>query len=422
MPLQTMSAVRQPAAGRSTGSVPPASSVPDRPGIPEPSLVQRIRVEYSYPLFFTRGLFEPSNLVLRSALTRREPDRQHRCLVVVDQGVADGWPELARAITRYAAFHADAMCLTRPAWVLPGGEIAKNDAQLPARILQSVNADGIDRQSFVVCVGGGALLDAVGYAAAIAHRGVRLIRVPSTVLSQNDSGVGVKNGINAFGKKNFEGTFAPPWAVLNDLDLLASLSRRDLVSGMSEAVKVALIRDGDFFQWMERNAEPLGACEPSALEYLIRRCAELHLEHIATSGDPFEIGTARPLDFGHWAAHKLESMTSYRLRHGEAVAIGIAIDVVYSELAGHLEPDTAEPVLRLLQELGLPLWDTALEEEAESGRLRVLDGLAEFREHLGGELTVTLLRGIGDGFEVHEMDEALIRRAILQLRHRVKTP
>jgi 3-dehydroquinate synthase len=226
----------------------------------------------------------------------------------------------------------------------------------------------------------------------------------------------VKNGVNAFGKKNFTGTFAPPWAVLSDLDLLATLGRRDLISGMSEAVKVALIRDGEFFRWMEQSAELLAAGDAGAVEYLVRHCAELHLEHIATSGDPFEMGSARPLDFGHWAAHKLESLTDSRLRHGEAVAISVALDALYSAEIGYIDSADAARVVRLLQRLGFHLWEHALEAVDAAGHLRLLDGLAEFREHLGGELTVTLLRDIGEGIEVHKMDEELVRCAILRLR------
>lgn len=404
-------AASRPADPDST-SVPPVSHPRDEP------LHQRFTVAWEYPLHFTRGLFRPGNPVLRSALSRRESDRRHRCLFLIDGGVAEGWPDLPQRIAAYAAAHADAMQVTRPPVVLPGGEAAKNDATLPDTVLRMIEQDAIDRQSFVVCIGGGALLDAVGYAAAIAHRGVRLIRVPTTVLAQNDSGVGVKNGVNAFGKKNFLGTFAPPFAVLNDLELLASLNRRDWISGMSEAVKVALIRDIDFFRWMERDADRLAACETGAVEHLIRRCAELHLAHIAGSGDPFEFGSARPLDFGHWAAHKLESLTAHQLRHGEAVAIGVALDTVYSAEAGHLDRTAAARVVRLLERIGFRLWDDALDRADADGRPGLLRGVQEFREHLGGELSVTLLRAIGVGFEAHTLDEPRIRAALAWLRAR----
>jgi 3-dehydroquinate synthase len=252
----------------------------------------------------------------------------------------------------------------------------------------------------------------VGYAAATAHRGLRLIRVPTTVLAQNDAGVSVKNGINAFGKKNFLGTFSPPFAVLNDRRFLDSLSRRDRIAGMAEAVKAALIRDAQLFHWMVDRARALESGDPEPLAHVIRRCADIHLDHIARSGDPFEAGSGRPLDFGHWAAHKLETLTRFRLRHGEAVALGVALDTLYSVHAGFLDPQAGEATLTLLKNLGLPLWDEALANPD------LLNGLTEFREHLGGELTVTLLQDIGNGFEVHAIHEALVRQSIAQLHSR----
>ena len=119
---------------------------------------------------------------------------------------------------------------------------------------RAIHEYGIDRHAYVLAVGGGALLDMVGYAAATAHRGVRLVRVPTTVLSQNDSGIGVKNSVNAFGKKNFLGTFAPPFAVFNDFTFLTTLSDRDWRAGISEAIKVALLKDATFFAFLEEHA------------------------------------------------------------------------------------------------------------------------------------------------------------------------
>src|SRR5258707_2942177 len=111
---------------------------------------------------------------------------------------------------------------------------------------------------------------------------------------------------------------------------------------------------------MERNASSLRELEPAAMERLIYRCAELHVDHIATSGDPFEFGSARPLDFGHWSAHKLEQMSEYQLRHGEAVAIGIALDVIYSRKMGFLDAAFAERTLALLETLGFVLFANEL--------------------------------------------------------------
>jgi 3-dehydroquinate synthase len=292
----------------------------------------------------------------------------------------------------------------------------KNDPALVTRLQQRLVALGIDRHAFVVGIGGGAFLDLVGYVAATTHRGIRHVRVPTTVLAQNDSGVGVKNGVNAFGMKNLLGCFAPPFAVLNDADFLRMLHPRDKIAGIAEAVKVALIRDRLFFDWLEASATALRDCEPAAMSRMIRRCAELHMRQIAQGGDPFETGSARPLDYGHWSAHKLEALTAHELRHGEAVAIGLALDARYSVQVGMLPAGGEERVHALLKRLGFHLWHPALESRDAEGQWQLLRGLQEFREHLGGELTITLLRDIGVGEEVHQMDTQEILRALVWLR------
>ncbi|MDQ2656276.1 MAG: 3-dehydroquinate synthase, partial [Bacteroidota bacterium] len=262
--------------------------------------------------------------------------------------------------------------------------------------------------SYLVAIGGGSVLDVAGYAAAVSHRGIRHIRIPTTVLSQNDSGVGVKNGINYFNKKNFLGTFAPPVAVFNDNHFLTTLDDAEWRSGISEAIKVALIKDAVFFDWIEANASRMAARDMDAMQYQIRRCAELHLQHIA-GADPFESGSSRPLDFGHWSAHKLEQLSDFTIRHGEAVSIGIALDTAYSFLSGRLAESSMRRVLQVIKTLGLPLTDPML--EVTDSKSPLLDGLNEFREHLGGRLTIMLLRDIGKGEEVHKMDPALVRQA-----------
>jgi 3-dehydroquinate synthase len=302
--------------------------------------------------------------------------------------------------------------------LVPGGEAIKNDVTHCFRILERINDVGLDRQSFVTVIGGGAVLDMVSFASAIAHRGVRTVRLPTTVLAQADSGFAVKNSVNLFGKKNFIGTFVPPFAVINDLDFLQSLDRRDRIAGVSEAIKVALLRDRAFYAYLEANADAITRGNPDVMAAIVQRSAELHLEHICGNGDPFELGSARPLDFGHWAAHKLESMTSHRLRHGEAVAIGMALDLTYATAMGYLDRVSLERILRLLEAIGFMLSDEALQAREADGTYTLMRGLREFREHLGGELHVTLLRGIGHSFEVTNMDESRVAGAIESLVRR----
>jgi 3-dehydroquinate synthase len=376
--------------------------------------VHGFSVPFEFPLHFTRGVFDRSNPLLATIVSRLEPSRRHRMLVVIDERVAAMTPHLFDQLLGYAAAHPDQIELTGPAVVVPGGEAVKNDIAHPLALLKVINDVGLDRQSFIAVIGGGAVLDMVSFAAAIAHRGIRVLRFPTTVLAQADSGVGVKNSINLFGKKNFVGTFVPPFAVVNDFDFLDTLERRDRIAGVIEAVKVALLKDAAFFEDLAANAARL-TTDHTVLHRAITRSAELHVQHICGNGDPFELGSARPLDFGHWAAHKLESMTAHRLRHGEAVAIGIALDLAYSVRKGFLPQATATRVIRVLETIGFQLWDDALHERGRDGTLMLIEGLREFREHLGGELHITLLRDIGDSFEVTEMDEGAIMESIADL-------
>lgn len=391
------------------------------------SVVERvISVNYRHQLHFTDRVFARDNPVLASVLVdahSQSAAARVKVLLVLEESLASARPELAPEIEAYFGAHSQRLQLVGPPVRITGGEVVKNDWSRVVEILELIHRHHIDRHNYVVVVGGGALLDMVGLAAATAHRGVRLIRIPTTTLAQDDSGVGVKNGINAFGKKNFIGTFAPPFAVINDFDLLASLSDRDKRAGYIEAVKVACIRDAEFFDRLERDASALAAFESEPMKHLIRRSAELHLNHIANGGDPFEMGSARPLDFGHWAAHKLEQMSGYRLRHGEAVAIGIALDVLYSVRQGLLARPAAERILSLLERLGFTLFDPELKSVSASGEMRVLEGLEEFREHLGGELTITLLSDIGRGLEVHSMEIEQVRKALqdLETRYRARS-
>jgi len=377
------------------------------------TLQQRFSVPFQYEVHFTRGLFDVKNPLLTHTIRDRGSQFPAKTLFVIDSGVAKAHHDLIPSIRAYVTAHGSRLCVPAEPLVVPGGESAKNDPELVERILQAINDHGIDRHSFVIGIGGGAVLDMVGYAAATGHRGIRHIRVPTTVLSQNDSGVGVKNGINYFGKKNFLGTFAPPVAVLNDLDFLRTLHIRDWRAGISEAIKVALIKEASFFTFLEENATRLANRDEGPMERLIHDCARLHMEHIA-GGDPFEMGSSRPLDFGHWAAHKLEQLTAYRLRHGEAVAIGIALDVTYSYLNGMIQEADWKRVLHLIQQLGFDLYTPELSSEQGTG-WAVIAGLEEFREHLGGQLTIMLLEGIGIGREVHEMDHNLLIRSIREL-------
>lgn len=378
-------------------------------------LQQSFSVRFDYKIFFTNRLFNQENTLLREFFrTEKTSDTISKIFFILDERVVAHHPDLINLIKFYFK-GSPSLQLIEDMLIVPGGEAAKNDENLFYRIVSAVNTHKIDRHSYLVAVGGGSVLDLAGYAAAVSHRGIRHIRVPTTVLSQNDSGVGVKNGINYFNKKNFLGTFAPPVAVFNDFHFLTTLKDSDWRSGISEAIKVALIKDAAFFQWLLDNATLLAQRDMPAMQYLIRRCADLHLQHIR-GGDPFEMGSSRPLDFGHWSAHKLEQLTNFNIRHGEAVAIGIALDSVYSHLSGRLSKEDLDRIVDLNKVLGFSITHPLLEVSNDKSPL--LQGLEEFREHLGGKLTITLLNGIGKGVEVHEMDGTLIQQASQWLKNK----
>ncbi len=376
---------------------------------------QRIEVSWAFPVTFTRGLFSSGNPVLAETLNRLAEHRRHRALIFIDGHVAKALPALAKDAAAYFAEYPQQLELVGQPQIVPGGEAVKNDFALVETFMRVMLEAHLDRQSFVIIIGGGAVMDAVGLAAALVHRGLRQVRVPTTVLGQNDAGVGVKNGVNFLGGKNAIGTFAPPFAVLNDFDFLLSLPDRDWLCGVAEAFKVSIIRDRPFFDELLADAPKYPARDFAAMQSLVIRCAEIHLEHIRSNGDPFEYGRARPLDFGHWSAHKLELMSGFRISHGEAVASGVLLDSIYAARKSWITEAELSAIRDGLQRSGFQLWFDELDQRRADGLREVFGGLRDFQEHLGGELTVTFPRGIGARHEVHEIDLALMERALQEL-------
>ncbi len=382
---------------------------------------QQLTVAFDYPVWFTRDLFDPKNTLLHDALCRLKEPRAHRALVFLDAGLASARPDLPDMVRAYFEIAGHEVELVKPPHVVPGGEAIKNDYRLTMEIVDTILEYRLCRHSYVLAVGGGAVLDAVGFAASIVHRGLRMVRVPTTTLAQNDAGVGVKNGMNLHGGKNTIGTFHPPFAVLNDFALLETLPDIHWIGGVSEAFKVAMIRDPAFFRELCADARLFRERNALALERMIVRCAEHHLEHIRAHGDPFELGRARPLDFGHWSAHKLEAMSNYRITHGEAVAAGLAIDSRYAVAQGWLDTSDGEALTRALCDSGFVLWQPEMERRHGDGTLELLSGLDDFQEHLGGALCVTYPNGLGLKQEVHEIDRTKMEAAILALNPECRT-
>ena len=387
----------------------------DKPTTPATAICHDVAFEvpFVHRLRFTHDIGGDDFEVLRDVLQGGEAGPP-KVAVVVDKDVLRHCDCVVRIASQLDA--CDSIQLVPGdgvpfACVLEGGECVKNDSSGVEKVLELINQYDLDRRSYIIVIGGGAILDAVGYAAAIAHRGVRLVRLPTTTLAQDDSGVGVKNAINYFGKKNWVGTFAVPWAVINDRSLIETLPDRDFRCGFSEAVKVSLLKSREDFDYLCDNATAIRDRDMDIAFEAIQRSCMWHLRHITAGGDPFEALEARPLDFGHWSAHKMEPMCDYRIRHGEAVGIGVALDCIYSSRVHGMPREEMLAVCRCMHDLGLSLWDATLDDADV-----VMDGLEEFRQHLGGRLTVTMLRSVGQPIDVHEIDDASMLASIAELR------
>lgn len=374
-------------------------------------------VHFDFPLVFTRDAFAADNTTLVELMAPTADGPDSRAVVFIDSAVLAARPSMVRDLHAWFAAQApQRLHLAAAPEVIDGGEAAKSGLAVVERVARLCVDLGLCRHSYVLIIGGGAVLDAVGLAASLVHRGLRQIRLPTTTLGQCDAGLGVKNAVNLFGIKNLIGTFTPPWAVVDDLRFLESQDERTWRSGLSEAVKVAVIRDASFLTTIETLLPRLRSRDLDALELVVRRCAELHLQHITTSGDPFEHGSSRPLDFGHWSAHRLEVLSRHRLQHGEAVAIGVALDALYAAEIGRLTRPEAERVALILTALGFRLWDPCFDLRDAAGRRQVYAGLSQFREHLGGRLTLAMPDGLGQRRDIGEFDEVACERALIALR------
>lgn len=364
------------------------------------------QLTFQFPVYFNYDVFITNNVLLKNTLQIKQ-NIQQKVLVYVDSGITDIDPGFKQKVIDYFDFYKRNIKLLDEPMAIPGGEAAKRNSEIESLYSHMLCHD-LDRHCCVLAIGGGAMLDAVGFASASFHRGIPLIRMPSTVLAQNDAGIGVKNGYNALQCKNLIGSFAPPHAVINDYLLLETLQARDKISGLAEAVKVAAIRDATFFNWLEQNVSRLTQFEPEATQYAIARCAQLHLQQITHGGDPFESGNARPLDYGHWSAHKIETLLNYKIRHGEAVATGMALDARYAFEAGLISETEALRLITLLESLGFTLWHDVIGNTDDNGQYCLLQGLEEFRQHLGGELCITLLTAIGETVDVNLINSDLM--------------
>lgn len=364
---------------------------------------QNFNVNFTYKIIFTENIFSLENKVLFNSLINNL-SKKKKVIVFIDKNVFLCHKSIINDIISYFKKFNDNLDLVVNPIIIPAGERLKNRFLFLKTFYNYIEKYKICRQSYIISVGGGSLQDFIGYLASTSHRGVKLVRIPTTVLSQDDSGVGVKNGINYNNKKNFIGSFAVPYIVINDYKFLLSLDDNNFFSGFSEAIKVSLINDKDFFLYIEKNINKLLNKNKNIVGEIIYKCAKLHAEHISKNGDPFENLSSRPLDFGHWIAHKLESLSNYKVNHGNAVALGILIDSTYSYFIGLLSKVNWKRIVNLIIKLKFKIFYEELFIKRNNIYL-LFKGLDEFREHLGGKLTITLLKDIGRKIDIHHVNK-----------------
>ncbi|HHT9109726.1 MAG TPA: 3-dehydroquinate synthase [Candidatus Brocadiaceae bacterium] len=373
---------------------------------------QAFAVKFNYDIYFTENMFSNNGRIFSEIFK----DKNSKIMVFIDSGVADKHTGIVKQISAWFKKNQERGAYISPVRV-PGGERCKCDRKTQRIIGDSLRIHGLDRHSFVIIIGGGAVLDTVGYIASITHRGIRQVRIPTTVLSQCDSGVGVKTGINYYNTKNYFGTFTPPYAVINDFRFIRSLGVRDILSGVAEAFKVAIIKDKTFLNFLARNGSALKKQNAKAIKKMISHSAELHADHIAKGDDPFEMGSARPLDFGHWSGHYIETLTGYTLKHGESVVLGLMIDMIIARELKLVTVREFNKVLEGLKAWDFKLWHPILEKREKNGKLSIANGLEEFRQHIGGELNLVMPDGLGKSCLLKSISAEQIETAVKEMKN-----
>ncbi|MDP2896551.1 MAG: 3-dehydroquinate synthase [bacterium] len=285
-----------------------------------------------------------------------------KCAIITDPRVKDLCGPLVTNSLADAGLRVDVV-------TFPEGEENKTLATVE-RLYHEMLSLGLDRKSFVVALGGGLVGDVAGFAAATYMRGIRFVQVPTTLLAQVDASVGGKVGVNLPEGKNLVGSFHQPSLVLIDPDVLRTLDGRDLKAGFAEVIKYGIIRDADFFSFLEENWEAILSLEPSAVEKAIAISCRIKAAVVAED-EREESGLRAILNFGHTVAHAIEALSDYRTyRHGEAVAIGMAVAAEISERLGHLPKGDADRIESLLKSVGLPVTFSGLDIGQLVSRMR----------------------------------------------------
>jgi 3-dehydroquinate synthase len=359
--------------------------------------IDRLRVDLGdrgYEILVGGGLIERAGQEILPLIRRRH------VVVVTDDVVAGHYLGALRDSLSRAS-------IANQSVLLPPGEETKDLAHF-GRLAEDILAAGIERGTALAALGGGVVGDITGFAAATLLRGIDFIQIPTTLLSQVDSSVGGKTGINTRKGKNLIGAFYQPRLVLADTSVLASLPRRELLAGYAEIVKYGLIRDAEFFAWLEAEGHSVCALAPEPLQRAVVTSCAMKAEIVA--GDEREEGDRALLNFGHTFGHALETETGFssRLLHGEAVALGMVLATDFAAKLGLVAPENASRVRRHLEDCGLP---TRLAEIGLTGipADRLLGHMSKDKKVRDGRITLILPRCIGDTFVMKDAPIELLR-------------
>jgi len=354
--------------------------------------------ERSYPILLGRGLLVDLRLHLHNAMKRLS-----HVLVVVDEIVAQNFGDKIQAALVQAD---DSFPLRISYYVVPSGEKSKSVAQLD-QLWEFMSTENCDRGSVVVAIGGGVVGDLAGFAAASFARGLRLVQVPTTLLSQVDSSVGGKTGINLSRAKNMVGAFWQPSLVLIDFDTIDTLPSREFNAGLAEVVKYGMILDAAFFEWLEANVGAIRSRSLDALAHIVARCCELKASVVAAD-ERETTGLRAILNYGHTFGHAIESLSGYgSYLHGEAVAIGMTLAAQLACSLGRIGTTVVERQTALLRAFELPIdtpeipfelfWSTMQKDKkVQHGKLKFI--LPDQIGHVSGV----------DGIEAHQVRDIMV--------------
>ena len=354
--------------------------------------VRRLEVdlgERSYPILIGPGIISSAESYINSI-------RSRQVMVVTNETVAPLY--LENVLQALRGFHVEQV-------ILPDGEQYKT-LQVLNRIFDALLSARFDRSCTLLALGGGVVGDMTGFAAASYQRGVDFVQVPTTLLSQVDSSVGGKTGVNHPLGKNMIGAFHQPRCVVADTDTLSTLPERELSAGLAEVIKYGVINDLPFFEWLEANIERLLARDSQALVYAIERsCRD---KAVIVAADEKEAGQRALLNLGHTFGHAIESGMGYGVwLHGEAVAAGIAMAADMSLQMGWLDSRQQKRIRSLLQKAHLPV-DPPPQISGE----QFLELMSVDKKVLNGELRLVLLRGIGKAEVTADYAVAALQQAV----------